>query len=83
MTVKKLITELETKCKSANLEFMGVNLDGVKTKEGLLENVKDEIQIISGIIEYSDIEEEHGMTEREAKGYVTKLKNFVKRHEAE
>ncbi|MCM3405486.1 hypothetical protein [Cytobacillus oceanisediminis] len=82
MEVKDLIKILETKYKSSK-GFMGVNLDGVTTPEDLFENVKDEILVIEDIIENSYIEHEeaYDMTEREAKGYVKKLNNFLTKYE--
>lgn len=75
MEVKELVNVLESKYKSSK-GFMGVDFD-VKNTNDLFENVKDEIFSISETIEHSDIEEEFGMTEREANGYVKKLENFL------
>lgn len=80
MDYKKLIKLLETKCKSSK-GFMGVNYDSVKTSEELFENVKDEITSITEVMNYSDIEEEFGMSDREAKGYIKKLENFLVKFE--
>lgn len=81
MEVKDLIKELETKCASSK-GYMGVYLDEIKSPNDIFENVKDEIMQISSILETSYIEREVGieMTEREAKGYLKKLNNFLKRH---
>ena len=76
MSIKEAIAILEKDYKSSK-GFMGVKLDNVNNLEDLFENVKDEIFSISEIIEHSDIEEEFGMTVREARGYVKKLNNFV------
>lgn len=80
MELNSLIKELQTKCKSSK-GFMGVNLGGVKVKEDLIENVRDEVFSVSELIKHSDIEEEMGLTLREAKGYVKKLESFIERHE--
>lgn len=74
-----LVRVLEAKYRSSK-GFMGVNFDGVKSEDDLLENIEDEIFSITELIEQSDIQEEFGMTEREAKGYVQGLKDFVSKY---
>lgn len=81
MEKKELIKILETKFKSSQ-GFMGVVIDDVKSSEDLFENIKDEICSITEVIENSDIQEEFGMTEREARGYIKKLNNFLVKYES-
>lgn len=78
--IKALIQILESKYTSSK-GFMGIEFDGVKSVGDLMENTRNEIFITNELLTYGDIEEEFGMTEREAKGYIKKLNNFIAKYE--
>lgn len=79
--LQKLIKEVATKCKSSK-GFMGIELDGVKNEYDVFQNILDEICVTEETVNESDIEEElHlDMTVREANGYISKMKTFIKKN---
>lgn len=81
MELNKLIDLLEKNCSSANCEYMGVMVDTVQSTEDLFENIEDEIVSIEINIDGGYEEDLWGMTVREAHGYVTRLKNFLKKYD--
>lgn len=77
--LQKLITIVEKKCISSG-GTMSVELDGVNSEYDVFQNILDEIASLEITLDSSDIEEEpmYNMTTREAKGYVSKMKTFIK-----
>lgn len=63
--------------------FMGVDFDRVVTPEDLFENVKDEICSFGIALDGGYEEDLWGMTPRQAKGYITRMENFLKKYDTE